>query len=1005
MKAVNKYFLKGLLFSLIIIPSTFMPARAVNYSELTWRTLQTEHFEIHYHDGAEWSAAQVAMIAEEIYKPITVFYDYEIEKVHINLMDVSDSPGGAAYYYQNRINIDVADYEFTLRGSANWLRNVVTHEFAHLVSLQKAMKMPIRIPSFYLQVINFEDEKRPDVITGYPNYQVSVPFAGEMMPNWLAEGAAQYQVQSARSDIWDSHRDMLLRTAALNGRLLTIDEMGVFGKNSLEAELLYNQGFSLVRFIAERYGADKIEKLAAAHSKFYRIDFNGACKSVLGMSEKRLYNLWKESILKEYRSVKSRVESKECPGEVIGGKGFLNIYPVADGEGGFFYLSNRGRDYSSLDLVHDDGSGLIELIDRDVTSRFSLSPDGRFLAYSKIMDDNERGMEYNDIFIYERKTQKRERITKALRATDPEWSPDGGSLAVIVTSDCSERVAVIDIEARKSEYLFGFMEGTQFYGLSWGKKGILSARFDCTSRDIVLIDPIDGKIKTLIATCADERDPVWDEDGAGFFYSSDVTGIFNIYYKVFPNGDATPVTNVLGGAFSPFLSGESLIYQSYEKDGYKIGRIAEWNINLVMGTNCFADSSLIGDRERYIKSSKLCTKESPKSLKDEISAVLEENIAEDKKFGTEYTKLFVFPRFMIYEKKPRFGLTLHSSDIIDRQDVMAAGSVNREGEYDIGVNFNVETRNILPDFSFEFYRSRKYYDYYNRYEGNVDIRYDLWDAFFTASYELDETTYFSRNELMLRYNYGEYGLNINAWDVYTFELGWNYYRASEISLFYAYDDVKKEVDGDINPRGGRRLFFEATRAFDKLSSGQFAYMFMPIYDNNEFGRYVLTYEEYLPFPLFDSSLSLFVKAGAIDNNKVDDFFHLYLGSRDGLRGYSYYSVGGRKVAMARVTYRFPILRNINKQLLWAYFASVYGGVFFEAGNAWSGEGIDLEDYKRDLGFELRFKGFNFYGYPMAASFEAAYGLDDVIYIDPFTQIDTNYEGKKWKLYGIVSYGF
>jgi outer membrane protein assembly factor BamA len=182
-------------------------------------------------------------------------------------------------------------------------------------------------------------------------------------------------------------------------------------------------------------------------------------------------------------------------------------------------------------------------------------------------------------------------------------------------------------------------------------------------------------------------------------------------------------------------------------------------------------------------------------------------------------------------------------------------------------------------------------------------------------------------------------------------------------------------------------------------------MFMPIYDQNDFGRYMLTYEEYIPVPLYDSALSLFVKTGAIDNNKVDDFFYFYLGSRDGLRGYSYYSLGGRKIAMARLTYRFPIIRNINKQLLFTYLGSLYGGVFFEAGSAWKTKGVDLDDYKRDVGFELRFKGFNFYSYPLAASFEAAYGLDDVIYVDPFTRLDTNYEGKQWKLYGTLSYDF
>jgi len=973
----------------------------VNTSDLEWRTIETEHFEIHYHPGEEWSAERVASIAEEIYGPVTEFYDYRIDKVDINLMDVSDNPGGAAYYYQNRINIDVSDYEFALRGSTDWLRNVTTHEFAHLVSLQKSMKMPLRIPAVYFQVVNFEKEKRPDVITGYPNFQLSLPFAGEIMPNWLAEGAAQYQANSIRSDIWDSHRDMILRTAVLNDDLLTLDEMAVFGKNSLRAELLYNQGFSMVRFIAEEFGEKKILKLVKEHSRFHRLGFDGACSSALGISSGELYRLWKERLVLSYSRVQDRVKEADCPGEVLAGKGFLNIFPVPDRRGGIFYLSNQGGDYLRMNLVHSDGNGNITRIARKVTSRFSLSKDGRFLAYSKITSENKMDREYNDIFIYDLIEEKEKRLTEGLRATDPEWSPDGGSIAAVVTADCSERIAIIDMESDKAVFLFDLEPGMQYYGLSWGKGGILASRFDCVSRDLVLIDPESGLIETVLATPADERDPSWNEEGKGYFYASDRTGIFNIYYRGETQEEARAVTDVLGGAFSPEVRGDTLYYQSYESEGYKISGYSGWKEVLRESRSCPADSVLLTRREDYLYKGEREGKASGAENGSDIS----KRMSEGKGFGIEYTKLFLFPRIMIYEKKFRLGLTLNSSDILDRQNMLASGSLNLDGEYDLALMFEAQTRSALPDFILEVYRSRKYYDYSSSLEGNVDIRYDLWDAFFTLRYELEEPTYFSWNQMRLRYNYGEYGLNINAWELYDFELGWNYYKASEISLLYDYRDIRPSVNADINPRRGRILFLEATRAYDKLSSGSFEYMFMPIYNRNNFGRYMLTYEEFIPVPLFDSSLSIYLKGGALDNNEVDDFFDFYLGSRDGLRGYSYYSIGGRKMAMGRITYRFPLFKNINKSFLFTYLASVYGGIFYEAGNAWNEDDFVTNGYKKDAGFELRLKGFNFSSYPMSASFEAAYGFDDVVYVDPFTEEDTFYEGKSWKFYGTLFYNF
>ncbi len=48
-----------------------------NHPELEWKTFETEHFEVHYHQGAEWTAQRSAEIAESVYGPITSFYDYE----------------------------------------------------------------------------------------------------------------------------------------------------------------------------------------------------------------------------------------------------------------------------------------------------------------------------------------------------------------------------------------------------------------------------------------------------------------------------------------------------------------------------------------------------------------------------------------------------------------------------------------------------------------------------------------------------------------------------------------------------------------------------------------------------------------------------------------------------------------------------------------------------------------------------------------------------------------
>ena len=72
------------------------------------------------------------------------------------MKDADDYSNGAAYYYDNKIVIWATPLNFELRGSHRWLQNVITHEYAHIVSLQKSMKMGNRIPGAYVQYMGYE---------------------------------------------------------------------------------------------------------------------------------------------------------------------------------------------------------------------------------------------------------------------------------------------------------------------------------------------------------------------------------------------------------------------------------------------------------------------------------------------------------------------------------------------------------------------------------------------------------------------------------------------------------------------------------------------------------------------------------------------------------------------------------------------------------------------------------------------------------------------------------
>lgn len=75
------------------------------HPELSWRTIETDHFFVHYHDGAERTGRVVAKIAEEIYGPVTSLYNHRPEqKVSFVIKDYDDYSNGASYAFPSGQN-------------------------------------------------------------------------------------------------------------------------------------------------------------------------------------------------------------------------------------------------------------------------------------------------------------------------------------------------------------------------------------------------------------------------------------------------------------------------------------------------------------------------------------------------------------------------------------------------------------------------------------------------------------------------------------------------------------------------------------------------------------------------------------------------------------------------------------------------------------------------------------------------------------------------------------
>jgi len=593
-----------------------------DYSQnhLPWFTIESAHFLVHFQQGNTRPAQVISRIAEEIYPEITDLYQYEPDsKISIVLNDRLDYSNGAAYFFDNKIEIWLPALDSPLRGTHDWLRNVITHEFVHIIQIQTSMKYGRKSPVRYLQWLSYEDVRRPDVLYGFPSGIITYPFSAASIPAWLAEGTAQYQREYIHYDYWDSHRDMILRTRILDDSYLRLNVMGTFAsKTSIEREVTYNQGFAFTSYLAQTYGEGILREISTAFSQRGVYDVRKAIKIATGKDGQLVFDDWISSLKSHYNSeLQHRTFTQATFTER---DGFFNFYPVpVQGTDEILYLSNRGRDEARVSLYRTTRSNNTPqtLLDHNhiltnphapsftlscgnthkpeiqyIQSAFSTSADGQTIAYNRIRETR-FGEPYNDLYLFNRTNQQSTRISRGARLTEPALSPNGTHIVAGMLRDGTMNLVLIDLSMVTEhdpitgpnhpalKHLTSWSAGEQVYRPVWHPNGteLYFAFSDSHRRQILRIDLNTNTPTTILASDqADYRDPFISPDGSYLYYSTDQDGIFNIYQRNLAHQSTRQLTSVRGGAFMPAVDTQNnLHYSEYVADGYKIALLPQAN--------------------------------------------------------------------------------------------------------------------------------------------------------------------------------------------------------------------------------------------------------------------------------------------------------------------------------------------------------------------------------------------------------------------------------------------
>ena len=283
----------------------------VQYRDFNWHYLQTEHFDIYFYPGGYDISVFTAEVAEDAYVLLKRDFNYELkERVSIvlykshndfqqtNVVNVymQEGIGGVTELYKNRV---VVPFE----GSYSQFRHVIHHELVHAVMNDMLY-----------------DGSVQSLISG----------RAKQVPLWFSEGLAEYFSQR-----WNTKTDMMVRDATIGNYL--VDGLGSFGA--------YYGGNSFFRYIAEKYGNEKVGEILHKIKGSFRFDL--AFKSALGIEIEELLEAWQKKMRKEYWP---DIADRDEPGEFGRAitdhkkeKSYLNISPALSPTGEkLAFLSNKG---------------------------------------------------------------------------------------------------------------------------------------------------------------------------------------------------------------------------------------------------------------------------------------------------------------------------------------------------------------------------------------------------------------------------------------------------------------------------------------------------------------------------------------------------------------------------------------------------------------------------------------------------------------------------------------
>ncbi len=966
------YIFFAFLVVLVIAPS--LSHSAMIDPSFRFRSLETDHFVIHYHQGIAGTAGRVARISEDVHASLAPDLMWTpSEKTQVVLIDNSDFANGLAtvlpynaiyiFVVPPLSDMSISDYE-------DWLEMVIIHEYVHILTMD-----PVRGYSSVMRKVFGKTLPGFDPLSALLFFFTAPP--NIFMPGWWHEGMSTW----AETELTNKGRgrstyyEMIYRMDVAEENIPRIDELNGDVPDWPGFSIRYIYGSILEKHIEKTYGKDKLGKINITQAGRFPYFINATPRRFTGKNYvyqyKDLVRELKDDQGGKIEKLKSapltRYRTLPIEGERI-------TNPRISPDGRYIAVNRRDPNYHE-DIVIVDANTLeeVETVRRLVSDHsLSWSPDGKKLYFTQA---NLRGgfNLYQDIYVYDVEEDDVDRVTRNARSKDIDVSPDGHYIVFIKVETLKQSIAILQLDSDEKEEIvvdYGLDERGKYAlsGPRWSRDGrsiVYSRRDDKGNTYLELLDMQTKDVSVLVSDGHNNIYPTWSPDGKFILFTSDRTGVYNLYALSRETGEIRQVTHVLGGAFQSDISTnkERIVLSYYHSRGYRAAEIpydpAGWNNESGPVIQAFWDKVVAVEKER-----------------DETHEPAMESEATKESIGLEGDRA---GEQTVVSPKPADPVEQEDIEIKDKGSYSAFPTLTPRfwlptlmfdhegavpGAFTAGqdvLGYHTYILNPAVGFSGELY-------------GDATYVYSRWyPSFFLSAYSLP--LFYS--EFFDDYDdYYERKSSVSAGIIVPLN-----YLESNYSLLAGYEYEERESLTDIEDRTVDGLeVFEGRR--DNIFIG-FRYngaLKYPYSISHEEGRnisllyrdyiedlgseldqreYSAEWEEYIGLFLHHT-LYMNLKGATSEGDRIaQQAFQLggtpVAGNRYPLRGFDQGFETGKHIVTGNFEYRFPVKYMFRG---WStkpfFFDSLHMATFVDAGNVWGdGEDFEWDDFSVGIGVEVR----------------------------------------------------